>query len=78
MNAQTHCCAASLAGRLLTVSISLHMAPDGGVEPHGIIAAHGVQDRCQRRLTSSGSLYGTGLWIRTTMNGVGDRDTTIV
>ena len=32
------------------------MAPDGGVEPHGLAATHGFQDRCQSRLTSSGIL----------------------
>ena len=37
-----------------TVPPSVHMAPDGGVDPHGLSATHGFQDRCQRRLTSSG------------------------
>ena len=49
--------AASLAGRCLTIRLSLHMAPDGGVDPHGLAATHGFQDRCQRRLTSSGKYF---------------------
>ena len=48
---------ADLQGHNLTLyqlSYTRHMAPDGGVDPHSLSAAHGVQGRCRSRPTSSG------------------------
>ena len=35
------------------MGIAPYMALEGGADPHGIAAAHGFQNRCQSRLTSS-------------------------
>ena len=48
---------ADLQGHNLTLyqlSYTRHMAPDGGVDPHSLSAAHGFQNRCGHRRASSG------------------------